>query len=267
MFNVSGFKRVAVHSRFLCVVIGITSIFGVQAGENIKIEMVKIPGGNFVMGCQDGRDKDCSDNEKPSHRVNITAFEMGKTEVTLGQFKQFIAAKGRGDLVDNNFMKFNSSGDAAPVVSVSWHDSQDFISWLNETAGGNYRLPSEAEWEYACRAGGNDVYCGSNNLNAVGWYEGNNGVLQQRNVGKKQANVFGLYDMSGNVWEWVQDSWHDNYDGAPNNGIAWGGVNGKVLRGGSWSLNPKFARAAYRGISFLAIRDEYQGFRLARTLP
>ncbi|MFY9259823.1 MAG: formylglycine-generating enzyme family protein [Gallionella sp.] len=259
--------------------------------ERLGIAMVNIPAGSFNMGsCKitsamqeenkkraflgqaplsancSNSDSDASDDEAPQHRVSVRGFQMGKTEVTLGQFKQFVAATGRSSLIDDDFMKYNRYGDDAPVVQVSWHDAQAFINWLNQQDGGGYRLPSEAEWEYACRAGGNDTYCGSDNLNAVGWYDRNSSD-HQHSVGQKQANAWGLYDMSGNALEWVQDGYHDNYNGAPSNGAAWGGGDSKVLRGGSWNIDPQISRAANRYFNTPADRFFIIGFRLARTLP
>lgn len=266
-----------------------------HAGETtnkIGITMVDIPAGTFQMGsckltsdmkeenkkraflgqspltanCMNA-DPDADDRETPLHRVSIRAVQMGKTEVTLGQFKKFITAAGRSDLVNDEFMKNNAYGDAAPVVQVSWNDAQAFIDWLNKTDGGGYRLPSEAEWEYACRAGGNHIYCGSNNPDAVGWYDKNSGG-RPHPVGQKQANDFGLHDMSGNVLEWVQDCGHDNYNGAPTDGSAWtsGGCKYRVLRGGSWDDYAKHTRAAKRDSSGSPdTRWKLLGFRLART--
>ena len=266
-----------------------------QAGETtnrIGITMVSIPAGSFLMGsCKvtshmqeenkkraflgqaplsagcESADADADDSETPQHRVSVRAFQMGKTEVTLGQFKKFIAAAGRSDLVNDDFMKHNVYGDDAPVVQVSWHDAQAFIDWLNKTDGGGYRLPSEAEWEYACRAGGSHTYCGSNNLGAVGWYYDNSGS-HQHDVAGKQANAFGLYDMSGNVYEWVQDCWHDSYRGAPSDGSAWSSGcsgDGRGLRGGSWSYDARNTRAAVRILNPPGYRYIVIGFRLART--
>jgi formylglycine-generating enzyme required for sulfatase activity len=250
-----------------------------QAAE--RIEMVNIPAGSFVMGsclqdkkqaflgessC-DNPDPDASSSETPQHRVSVSAFQMGKTEVTLGQFKAFIKATGRSNLVDDDFIKYNAYGEDAPVVQVSWSDAQNFISWLNDTAGGGWRLPSEAEWEYACRAGGSARYCGGNDLNTVAWYSDNSGQQPHR-VGTKKANAYGLYDMSGNVWEWVQDCWHDSYRGAPSDGSAWTGScsgDGRGLRGGSWVSGARYARAAIRSYFLPGIRDDGFGFRLART--
>ena len=150
---------------------------------------------------------------------------------------------------------------------VSWHDAQAFIAWLNKTDGVGYRLPSEAEWEYACRAGGNDTYCGGNSVGAFGWYDGNSGN-RPHSVGTKQANVFGLHDMSGNVYEWVQDCWHDSYRGAPSDGSAWTSAcsgDGRGLRGGSWYSYAWDSRAADRSSGTPGFRISYIGFRLART--
>jgi formylglycine-generating enzyme required for sulfatase activity len=267
-----------------------------QAGEitnKIGITMVDIPGGSFLMGscmitdamqeenkkrafigqalltanCTNS-DSDAKNWETPQHRVTIRAFQMSKTEVTLGQFKQFIAATGRTYLVNDEFIKWNAYGDDAPVVNVSWHDAQTFIGWLNKVAGGGYRLPSEAEWEYACRAGDSHTYCGSNNIDAVAWSEENSGH-RPHSVGSKQANAFGLCDMSGNVWEWVQDCVHSNYRGAPADGSAW--TRGKCekdsrwLRGGSWNALHWSNRAAARASASPDTRSNDNGFRLVRT--
>jgi formylglycine-generating enzyme required for sulfatase activity len=265
-----------------------------HAGETtnkIGITMVDIPAGSFIMGsCKltsdmekenkkraflgqalltpgcDNPDPDAWDDETPQRRVSIRAFQMSKTEVTLGQFKQFIAAAGRTDLLTDDFMKYNAYGDDAPVVWVSWHDAQDFIKWLNKLEGGGYRLPSEAEWEYACRAGGQHTYCGGNDLNALGWYRDNSGK-RPRPVGTKRANAWGLHDMSGNVWEWVQDCYHDSYRGAPSDGNAWTSscsYDKRVKRGGSWDSYASGARAASRGSSPSVFLSSNYGFRLAR---
>ena len=219
-------------------------------------DMVRIPAGRFSMGCQD---KQCKENEKPVHVVNLAAFEIGKFEVTQGQWRM---------VMGNNPSYFKDCGDICPVENVSWDEVQLFIQKLNAQTGKNYRLPSEAEWEYACSANG--AYCGGDNVYAVSWFIGNSDK-HTHPVGRKQPNAFGLYDMSGNVWEWVQDSYHDNYQGAPLDGKAWESKNqsdARVLRGGFWGNDPQYVRAANRfryNASFL--RFDYVGFRLARTLP
>ncbi len=296
MFFLLLLKRTAAYVCFgvTAVTLGLSGSLAhaAETTNKIGITMVSIPAGSFTMGsCKltssmveenkkraflgqpalssgcTNSDAEASDGETPQHRVSIGAFQMGKTEVTLGQFKQFIAATGRTGLVDDDFMKYNAYGDNAPVVQVSWHDAQAFITWLNQTDGGGYRLPSEAEWEYACRAGQNAIYCGGNNVSAVAWFDGNSGG-HQRSVAGKQANAFGLFDMSGNVWEWVQDCWHDSYRGAPTDGSAWtGGCSGvgRGLRGGSWNGIARDSRAANRSSSSPGNRYYDSGFRLART--
>ncbi len=249
------------------------------------ITMVTLPAGSFVMGsclmteenkrraflgqapdCNNP-DSNASSSETPQHGVNIPSFQIGKTEVTLRQFKRFIADTRNTHLINDDFINYNNGGDDAPVVQVSWHDAQAFIDWLNQTEGGGYRLPSEAEWEYACRAGSYTTYCGSNSVDAVAWYDGNSG-RRTHSVAQKQANAFGLVDMSGNVWEWVQDTYYDNYNGAPSDGSAWtGSGDSKVLRGGSWGSLARNTRAADRTTYAPALRNDLNGFRLARTLP
>jgi formylglycine-generating enzyme required for sulfatase activity len=173
----------------------------------------------------------------------------------------------------NNPSKFSDCGDTCPVELVSWNDAKEFIQKLNAKTGKQYRLPSEAEWEYACRAGGHQKYCGSDNVDSVAWYGSEFGNTHP--VAEKQANTFGLYDMSGNVWEWVEDSYHDNYNGAPTDGSAWQGDGAKrVLRGGSWTNNANDSRSSFRldldprnirgGIGY---RNYIGGFRVASTLP
>jgi formylglycine-generating enzyme required for sulfatase activity len=222
-------------------------------------EMVVIPAGSFEMGSNSGEAI-----EKPVHRVTITRpFALGKTEVTQGQWKA---------IMGNNPSKFSNCGDNCPVEQVSWNDAQEFIDKLNLKTAKKYRLPSEAEWEYACRAGGEHIYCGSDNLDSVGWYGASTnqpGNARKTNpVGLKQANAFGLYDMSGNVWEWVEDSYHDNYIGAPTDGSAWSGDGAtRVLRGGSWGFGFQEARSALRGRNVPTNRNSPDlGFRLAKTL-
>ena len=216
--------------------------------------MVTVPVGGFDMGSNN------HPSENPVHRVTITqAFAIGKTEVTQGQWKA---------VMGNNPSYFQNCGDTCPVEQVSWNDAQTFIQKFNAKTGKQYRLPSEAEWEYACRAGEQQEYCGSDNPDNVAWYNGNSANMTHP-VATKQANAFGLYDMSGNVWEWVEDNWHDNYNGAPTDGSVWQADGaGRVLRCGSWNYNvPQAPRAASRGWNEPDFRYFNLGFRLARTLP
>ncbi len=210
-------------------------------------QLAIIPAGSFDMG-----------ETGPKHRVTLKSFALGKTEVTQGQWKA---------VMGNNPGNFTSCGDNCPVEQVSWNDIQVFIQKLNAKTGKQYRLPSEAEWEYACHAGGRQAYCGSDDLGSVAWHDGNSGN-KTHPVAEKQANAFGLYDMSGNVWEWVEDSHHADYNGAPVDGSAWQGDGAnRVLRGGSWIVSPRVGEEASRNWNEPGNSYYNLGFRLARTLP
>lgn len=217
-------------------------------------EMVAIPAGYFEMGADNGEE-----SENPVHHVNISkAFAIGRTEITQGQWR---AVMGK------NPSWFKKCGDNCPVEQVRWSETQEFIQKLNARTGKQYRLPSEAEWEYACRAGETAEYCGGDKVDSVAWSH-KNSDLSTHPVARKAANGFGLYDMSGNVWEWVEDKWHDNYNGAPLDGSAWLGEGSKhVLRGGSWIGENQIERAAGRDWNELTARTGTGGFRIARTLP
>jgi formylglycine-generating enzyme required for sulfatase activity len=221
-------------------------------------EMVELPAGSFDMGANG-----TESNEKPVHQVVFgKPFAICKTEITQAQWRA---------VMGSNPSSFTGCGDTCPVEQVSWDDIQSYIQKLNAKTGKQYRLPSEAEWEYACRAGKQQEYCGSDNADSVAWNGFNSGSFffnAPHPVATKQANAFGLYDMSGNVWEWVADTYHDSYSGAPSDGSAWeGGSSGRVLRGGSWGQDAKFGRAAVRSRFATNYRYYSYGFRLARTLP
>jgi formylglycine-generating enzyme required for sulfatase activity len=212
-------------------------------------DMVSIPAGSLVRG-----------DAKNAQTINLAKFEIGKYEVTQGQWRA---------VMGSNPSDFKDCGDTCPVENVSWEDAQLFIQKLNTQTGKTYRLPSEAEWEYACRANGKGMYCGGDVVYAVVWFDGNSDQRTHA-VGRKQPNAFGLYDMSGNVWEWVQDNDHGNYQGAPLDGKAWESKDksvGRVLRGGSWLNYARNSRPAFRNINSPTNRDYSVGFRLARTLP
>ncbi|MDT8423064.1 MAG: SUMF1/EgtB/PvdO family nonheme iron enzyme [Desulfuromonadales bacterium] len=216
-------------------------------------EYVLIKGGCFQMGDTFG---DGSDDEKPVHQVCLKDYQMGKYEVTQAQWQA---------VMGNNPAKF-ADCDACPVENVSWNDVQDFIRTLNRRTGQTFRLPTEAEWEYACRSGGQrEKYCGGDDLGALAWYS-SNGDKKTHPVGRKQPNGLGLYDMSGNVWEWVQDAYHDSYGGlfskAPADGSAWAGGSGRVSRGGSWGNGPRSVRSAGRYWFNPGYRYSLLGFRL-----
>jgi formylglycine-generating enzyme required for sulfatase activity len=215
-------------------------------------EMVVVPTGSFTMGSSDYSD------EKPPHIVSIQSFAIGRTEVTQGQWKA---------VMGSNPSRFNTCGDDCPVEQVSWNDAQSFAQKLSQMTGKNYRLPSEAEWEYACEAGSNREYCGGDEVNAVAWYASNGGS-KTHVVAGKQVNAFGLYDMSGNVWEWVEDVWHSNYNGAPTDGSAWtsgGDQAQRVQRGGSYGFSPDVLRSAMRIWDRPGNRSANLGFRIANS--
>jgi formylglycine-generating enzyme required for sulfatase activity len=244
-----------------------------------NIVMVDIPAGRFIMGaCLSAKsspdcvqvDPDASPNEEPVRAVEVAAFQLGRTEVTLGQFKAFIRATGRTDLLTLDFVRANAQGNNAPVVYVSWHDAQAFVDWLNRTEGSGWRLPTEAEWEYACRAGARGLYCATGAQASDGAWHMENSAGRQRVVATRQPNVWGLFDMSGNAYEWVQDCWHDSYRGAPVQAAQpWTTgchADTRVLRGGAWSYSAVNARATARNDNAPESRSFNFGFRLARTL-
>lgn len=277
----------------------------VQAADytnSIGMKFKNIPAGSFYMGsckltdadieanekrkfmgmapksaaCPSGglTDNNAADDETPQHKVRISkGFQIGVYEVTLGQFKQFIASAGRDDLLTDDFMKNNSRGDNAAVTTVSWNDAQAFIRWLNQKEGGSaYRLPTEAEWEYAARAGTTTRYSWGNSESQAGdyaWYLKNAYDVGRRyahGVGLKKPNLWGLYDMHGNVWEWVQDWYGENYyRNSPMNDPK-GPSSGRyrVCRGGSWLYFARLLRSALRNGNSPGGRYYFLGFRLVR---
>lgn len=218
-------------------------------------EMVVIPAGSFVMG------SDKSSDEQPPHLVNLRSFLMGKTEVTQEQWEA---------VMGNNPSR--NIGPMLPVENLSWDNVQQFVAKLNKRTGQKYRLPIEAEWEYAARAGTTTDWSFGNDESKLGnyaWYHRNSGQWTQP-VGQKLPNGFGLYDMYGNVSEWTQDCFHFKYLGAPNDGRAWNdSCDGdfKIFRGGSSSENRmQYLRSASRDSPNPLIRTYNVGFRLARDL-
>ena len=233
-------------------------------------EMVVIPAGSFRMGCLND-DGDCS-NEFPVHDVDVPRFALSKYEVTFAQWDACVAAGGCGGYrpPDEGWGR----GDR-PVIWVSWDDARSYAAWLSSQTGEDYRLPSESEWEYAARAGTTTKYhwgdqIGVNQANCQSHYCGD--MFQHTApVGSFPANAWGLHDMHGNIWEWVEDCWHGNYQGAPTDGSAWTSegncsVHRRVVRGGSWGLDPGDLRSAYRNWGPAGHRNITFGFRVARTL-
>ena len=238
-------------------------------------EMASIPGGTFRMGDLSGE----GDDERPVHTVTVPAFRMGKYEVTFAQWDACMADGGCGGYRpdDEGWGRGNR-----PVINVSWNDAQSFIDWLNDKTGGKFRLPTEAEWEYAARAGSTTKYhfgSSESQLCRYANHADDSTDYSNRNkscsdgVGKRTAvvgrynpNRYDLYDMHGNVWEWMEDCWNDSYVGAPTNGKVWtsGDCSQRVFRGGSWYNTLEGARSSLRNKVFRSDRYSHLGFRLAR---
>jgi len=239
-------------------------------GSGVTLEMVEVPGGAFMMGSP-ASEKDRSNDEGPQHRVTVPTFFMGRFEVTQAQWRAVMGGE------PSNF-----KGDNLPVESVSWNDAKDFCARLKQRTGKAYRLPSEAEWEYAARAGTTTPFAFGETITpqivnyngAYPYASAPKGEYREKTVPVGSlgvANAFGLSDLHGNVWEWCEDVWHPNYNGAPDDGRAWitgGDQNYRVLRGGSWFGDGWVCRAAYRYNSGPGDRDFDFGFRVvvaART--
>lgn len=247
--------------------------------------MVFVKGGSFQMGDTFG---DGQDDEKPVHTVTVGDFYMSKYEVTVQEFKKFIDESAYKTDADKNGFSYVWTGLSwdmkqgvnwrcdvngsvrpsyeydHPVIHVSWNDAKAFCAWLSKKTGKSYRLPTEAEWEYAARSGGrSEKYAGGSNVDAVGWYNGNsNGKTHP--VGQKQANGLGLYDMTGNVWEWCEDWYDENYYKNSSSYNPKGPSSGtyRVRRGGSWDYLTDILRCSYRGRNAPDGRYDSYGFRL-----
>ncbi len=251
--------------------------------------MVLVKGGTFIMGCTNELGSNCDNDENPAHQVMLRDFYLGKYEVTVQEFKAFIdankyrtdAEKEGNSRVWNGRLwetkngvnwRFDVAGNLRPtsdynhpVVHVSWNDAVAYCNWLSQTTSKKYRLPTEAEWEYAARGGSLSQifkYAGSHKLDEVGWYNDNSGDKTHA-VGQKKANELGLYDLSGNVWEWCRD-WFGNYSSniqtipiGPNSG------SDRLVRGGSCTVSARDCRVSNRGVNSPTFRNSHLGFRLA----
>lgn len=219
--------------------------------NGVKLELVDIPAGSFMMG------SDEYDSEKPIHQVTLKAFKMGKYPITQ---KQYLAVMGKNP---SNFQ----GDENLPVEKVSWDDAVAFCKKLSEMTGQKVKLPSESQWEYACRAGSTGKYCFGDDVSKLenyAWYSENSGS-KTHPVGEKLANSWGLHDMHGNVWEWCGDVWHENYNGAPTDGSAWlkdGSQNIHALRGGSWFDEDIGCRSSVRYWDDADLRYDNIGFRV-----
>lgn len=230
-------------------------------------EMVQVPAGKFEMGSAEN-EPDRNPNEGPQHMVTIAhPFAVSKYEITFDEWDACVAGGSCPNVKDEGWGR-----GKRPVINISWAEARAYAKWLAGKTGQPYRLLTEAEWEYAARAGtvgryywGNEVGNGNANCNECGsQWDGK----QTAPAGSFAPNAFGLYDMLGNVWEWMEDCVHDNYNDAPADGSAWGGsCKWRTLRGGSWSGTPKAMRVANRGGLNADGRHNFIGFRLARTLP
>ncbi|MDJ0715958.1 MAG: bifunctional serine/threonine-protein kinase/formylglycine-generating enzyme family protein [Prochloraceae cyanobacterium] len=262
--------------------------FTEDLGNGVEIEMVEIPGGTFLMGTEDDEIERLNkkykttrfEREKPQHRVTISPFFMGKFQVTQAQWREVANLPKVDRDLEPNPSRFKR--DRLPVESVSSYDAVEFCLRLSREKKREYRLPSEAEWEYACRTGINTpFYFGPTITTELANYDGNRTYASESKGKYRQKttpvrtfppNAFGLYDMHGNVWEWCADDWHNNYEAAPTDGSAW--LNGdnsfSPLRGGSWINYPINCRSAARYVNLRENRSNYIGFRvvcgLGRTL-
>ena len=226
---------------------------GTLTVNGIKYNMVWVDGGTFRMGATSEQGSEISD-EKPVHSVTLSGYYIGKTEVTQALWQA---------VMGSNPSYFE--GDDLPVEQVSWDDCQEFIRKLNSLTGQNFRLPTEAEWEFACRGGNNSrgyKYSGSNYIDNVAWYDGNSGD-KTHPVATKSPNELGIYDMSGNVWEWCADWYGDYSSGRQTNPKGPYGGSGRVNRGGSWYNFARNCRSSIRIDDYPTYRDDLLGLRLA----
>ncbi|OLP19851.1 hypothetical protein BST81_03360 [Leptolyngbya sp. 'hensonii'] len=248
-------------------------------GQGVTLMLMLIPAGEFVMGAP-ASEPESSDRERPQHPVRVSQFLMGRYPVTQAQWR-VVAGYDPINKERLNPAPSRFKGDNRPVEQVSWEEAQEFCQRLSAKTGKAYRLPSEAQWEYACRAGSTTPFHFGETLstdlaNYNGNYTYNNGASgeyrqQTTDVGRFPANDWGLHDMHGNVWEWCEDDYHSNYQGAPDDGSAWIEAdreqNRRVLRGGSWNSIPRFCRSAVRYYYSREGRFNNIGFRVCCVLP
>lgn len=255
-----------------------TQYFTEDLGNGIELDMIQVPGGQFQMGSPEDEPGRSSD-ERPQHLVTVSTFFMGRYPITQAQWKAVSSfpRSNRKLNPDPSYFK----GDRHPVECVNWYHAVEFCDHLSQHTKRLYRLPTEAEWEYACCAGsmtpfhfGKTITAEVANYDARKVYgEGVQGECRGKTTPVDYfgtANDFGLSGMHGNVWEWCQDHWHDNYKGAPANGSAWLTDNentNRVSRGGAWSLPPRDCRSAYRGSFAPDYRFTDIGFRVVCVVP
>jgi formylglycine-generating enzyme required for sulfatase activity len=246
--------------------LGALEIITENLGERVELELIRLSGGSFMMGSPE-TDIDAHESQKPQHRVNIKSFAIGKYPVTQSQY-EVVMGQNPSEFKGNPYY---------PVERVSWNSAQVFCKKISEQTGKKYRLPTEAEWEYACRAGTiTRYYFGDDpcHLRDHAWFKENSNKKTHA-VGQKKPNLWGLYDMHGNICEWCEDSWHDNYEGAPINGSAWNEKHSlikilfgemRVLRGGSWFYPPPGCGSADRDKDKVNDGLAISGFRVVLDL-
>jgi formylglycine-generating enzyme required for sulfatase activity len=224
--------------------------------------MIALPSDEFIMG-ENAADKFVNDTERPAHLVKFTeCFALGKYPVTVGEFRDFRP----GHLPDDN--------EHLPVIHVNWHDAVAYCEWLSQKIDRPYRLPAEAEWEFACRAGSRTPFSSGNGITVTSanfLYDENGlrtGPGHRTPVGSYSANAFGFHDFHGNVCEWVADAWHPDYTGAPADGSAWidGDNQSRVIRGGAWDYLPSLLRSSWRDRRKANFRSDNLGFRVALSV-
>lgn len=279
MDNIAKFSA---HKEIIATLFSLVSLltsvglYADSSQKTIEPDMITIANGEFTMGCL--RPKNCDANERPAHQVSVTSFDISKTEITFNQWDGCYHDGGCTTYPNDE----NWGRGQRPVINVSWNDTQQYVAWLSRKTGKHYRLPSEAEWEYAARANTQTFYThGDCIINAQANFDARfiwnkeqcnttgNFLNKTHEVGHLEPNAFGLYDMHGNVWEWTQDCFHDNYQGAPAHSEAWKTASSPckshVLRGGSWHDLPWDLRAAVRQQEIANLSNNTTGFRIVKT--
>jgi formylglycine-generating enzyme required for sulfatase activity len=233
-----------------------------QDAEHLPV-LVTLPVGEFIMGENEG-DKFADDTERPAHPVQIASrFALGKFPVTVAEFLRFRVVSNPGSPP--------LDGSELPIVCVNWHDATAYCEWLTTQTGRAYRLPTEAEWEFACRAGRRSPFCFGDEISTADANFLYDEIGMRVGLGHRTPvetfapNTFGLHDLHGNICEWIMDTWHPDYNGAPADGTAWiePGNSRRVIRGGAWDYLPRLLRSSWRDWRFATHRADNIGFRVA----
>lgn len=252
-----------------CVILRKQNNDYIEEISSLHLEMIEVEGGTFEMGCNENT-RDCNEDELPLHNVTLNNFYIGKYEITFSQYDIFCKETRRERPADNGWGRGNK-----PVINVNWHDATAFCEWLSMLSGESYRLPTEAEWEYAARGGNRSkhfLYSGSNSVRKVSWFSADSITQLKKEkypdktqlVGKKRPNELGIYDMSGNVWEWCYDGYDKYfYKKSPVNNPKGVGL-GFVARGGSWYTSTEYCLITNRDFERGRMRDNDLGFRVVK---